>query len=224
MKKSAIIVGATGLTGGILLNKLLADDRYDTIKVFGRSSVGMKHPKLEEHLVDLFELEQHADQFTADEVYCCIGTTKKKTPDEQQYRKIDFGIPTTAANLCKANDISTFLVMSSMGANPDSSIFYSRTKGEMEVEVLAQNIEHTFILRPSLITGNRSEKRSLEKFMVGLMSVVNVLLIRALKKYRSIKASDIAQAMIHLANEKPDQSVFDSAEIQILARRENKTN
>nr|MBA3985883.1 nucleoside-diphosphate sugar epimerase [Flavobacteriales bacterium] len=100
MKKTAIILGATGLTGGFLLDLLLKDDQYSKIKLFSRSSVDLLHPKLEEHLVDLFDLEQHSKEFQAEEVFCCIGTTNAKTPDNETYLKIDYGIPFAAAKLC----------------------------------------------------------------------------------------------------------------------------
>jgi uncharacterized protein YbjT (DUF2867 family) len=143
--KTAIILGATGLTGGILLQKLIEDPRYSKIKLFSRSRVAVKDQKIEEHLVDLFKLEDHKEIFTADEVFCCVGTTKAKTPDEETYRKIDYGIPVTAAVLTAENKIPVFAVISALGADAGSKIFYNRTKGEMERDVLKQQIEkHTY--------------------------------------------------------------------------------
>ena len=153
--KTAIILGATGLTGSILLRKLIEDDRYRKIKVFTRNHVKFKHEKIEEYLIDLFELDQFHNLFTADEVYCCIGTTKQKTPDKELYRKVDFCIPATAAKLSQKNKIETFQVISAMGANENSRIFYNRIKGEMEGAVMERHISNTYILRPSLIGGER---------------------------------------------------------------------
>lgn len=93
MGKTAIILGATGLTGSLVLEQLLVDDRYERILLFSRSSCGVDHPKLTEYLGDLLHLEEFKEQFKGDEVYVCIGTTRKKTPDPDEYRKIDFGIP-----------------------------------------------------------------------------------------------------------------------------------
>jgi uncharacterized protein YbjT (DUF2867 family) len=160
MKKTVIILGATGLTGSILLDFLLNDDRYEKIRLFSRSSVGISNPKLEEHLIDLFELENHKELFQADEVFCCIGTTKSKTPDNRVYRKIDYGIPFAAAKLCKENNINTYIIISAMGANPGSKVFYNKIKGEMERDILKQNIQNTYILQPGLIGGSRNEKRA----------------------------------------------------------------
>ncbi len=199
-KKSAIILGATGLTGGLLLDELLRDHRYDRIKIFSRSASKINHPKLEEYIGDLFSLSNFKSYFKADEVYCCIGTTKSKTPDKELYRKIDLGIPVAAAQLCLENEIDTFIVISALGANVKSAVFYNRIKGEMEEAVLAQGPAHTYILQPSIIGGKRDEKRVGEWIAKKLFSVFNMLLQGPLKKYRAIHPMTIAQAMIWLAN------------------------
>ncbi|GGW98598.1 NAD(P)H-binding protein [Salegentibacter mishustinae] len=200
MPKTAIILGATGLTGGMLLQQLLEDDRYEKIKLFSRSSVEIENPKIEEHLIDLFKLEEHKDKFTADEVFCCVGTTKSKTPDHETYTRIDRGIPIAAAKLCKENKVDTFLVVSALGANPKSRVFYNRTKGKMEQEVLEQEIKHTYILQPSLITGERKESRSFEKIGKIMLNFVNPFFLGTLRKYKSISAESIAKAMVAIAN------------------------
>jgi len=214
MKKKAIILGATGLTGGLLLDLLLNDDRYSKIKLFSRSSVDLQHPKLEEHLVDLFDLQQHSKEFQAEEVFCCIGTTNAKTPDNETYRKIDYGIPFAAAKLCKENNISTFIVISALGANPKSKVFYNKTKGEMERDILAQNIENTYILQPALIAGGRKEKRlgeSIAKFFLGILNPILP------KKYRSISPETIAKAMVYIANKSHSNVRIESDKIKEIA-------
>lgn len=213
MGKTAIILGASGLTGSIILDKLLIDDRYSTIKIFSRKSIKNKNPKIIEKTGDLLELEKFKDDFTADEVYCCIGTTAKKVPDRKVYKKIDYGIPVKAAKLCIENKIDTFLVISSIGANPKSSVFYSRTKGEMERDVLKENIKNTYILRPSFILGERGEKRFGEAIGVGAAKLFEFILVGKLKKYRAITAEKIAGAMIYLANTKTDMPIIESDKI-----------
>ncbi|NJY61349.1 NAD(P)H-binding protein [Salinimicrobium sp. CDJ15-81-2] len=215
--KTAIILGATGLTGSILLEKLLEDNRYSKIKLFSRSSAGVNNDKIEEHLVDLFELEKHSKDFNADEVFCCIGTTQAKTPDEETYYKIDHGIPVTAAKLAKQNNISRFLVISALGADVESRFFYNRTKGEMERDVLAQGIAETYLMEPSFITGKRKENRSLEAVGGKVMGVANHLLVGPLKKYRSIHAGTIADAMIYVANNVYSGDRIKSDEIREIA-------
>ncbi|WP_324719660.1 NAD(P)H-binding protein [Salinimicrobium sp. HB62] len=215
--KTAIILGATGLTGGELLNRLLKDVRYKKIKLFSRSAIGLKNEKIEEHLIDLFELEKYAEDFQADEVHCCIGTTQAKTPDDETYHKIDYGIPVTAAKLAKENNIGRFLVISALGAHVNSKFFYNRTKGEMERDVLALGIPETYILQPSLIAGRREEKRPFEAAWKKVMSVGNHLLVGPLKKYRSIHAGVIADAMVYLANNKYSVIRIESDEIREIA-------
>ena len=195
-KKSAIILGATGLTGGLLLNELLEDHRYDTVKIFSRSPSNINHPKLTEYLGDLLALSNFKSDFTGDEVYCCIGTTKSKTPDKEKYRSIDYGIPVAAAHLSKENNIPAFFVISALGADAKSAIFYNKIKGQMQ----------------------RDERRLGEWIAQKVFSVFNMLLLGPMKKYRSIQASTIAKAMIWLANNKYSTSRIMSDEIENIAQ------
>ncbi|MAN59620.1 MAG: nucleoside-diphosphate sugar epimerase [Flavobacteriaceae bacterium] len=195
MGKTAIVLGATGLVGGHVVRQLIRDSDVERIKIFGRNAAGINHPKVEEFLLDLFQLETYAQKFTGDVVFCCVGTTKAKTPDKETYRRIDYGIPVTAAQLAAANDIETFVVVSSLGANVSSSIFYNRTKGEMERDVLTIQIPRTYVVQPSLIGGNRSEKRTGERLAQRFSEIFGFLLPR---KYKMIHAETIAKAMLKL--------------------------
>lgn len=215
--KTAIILGATGLTGGILLQHLLKDDRYERIKVFTRKTVGFDHPKLEEHIVDLFELEKVQQDFVADEIYCCVGSTKAKTPDLEVYRRVDYGIPLSAARLAKRNGINCLLIVSALGADPDSRFFYNRIKGEMERDVLQENLPQTYFFQPSLITGDRKEKRTFESLWKQVMKAGNYMLLGPFKKYRSISAQVIARAMIRVANSEYSEIRIESDEIKNIA-------
>ncbi len=209
MKKTAIILGATGLTGGYLLDMLLDSDEYDKVKVFTRTSTGKQHPKMEETICDLLNLQQHAADFTADEVFCCIGTTKAKTPDKRLYHKIDFGIPVAAAELAEANKIASFSVISAIGANKNSRVFYSRTKGEMEEAILQKNIPNILIYRPSIIFGKRKDKRWFENMGLFFTKVLQVFFIGKLQNYKSIHAKDLAQAIyLGVSNKKGHRVVF----------------
>lgn len=217
--KTAIILGATGLTGGILLDILLANAHYKKIILFSRSTVGRIHPKLEENLIDLFDLELHADKFRADEVFCCIGTTKSKTPNKNIYKKIDYGIPLSAAKLCRKNDIPAIILISALGANTKSSMFYNRIKGEMEQDVLKCNIPKTHIMQPALIGGKREEKRVGEWIFKQLFGLFNLLLVGPLEKYRSIAPETIAKAMVWLANHEYGKIRIESDEIKIIGNK-----
>lgn len=217
MGKTAIILGATGLTGNLVLRKLVQNDTYERIILFSRHHSNIKHPKIEEHLIDLFELDKHKEKFVADEVFCCIGTTKSKTPDKEIYKKIDYGIPVTAARLSAENSIDTFVVISALGADANSSIFYNKVKGEMQMDVLNQGIKNIFILQPSLISGDREEGRFFENLAKSTMKLVNPLLVGSLKKYRSIHPELIAEAMIRVANNGYAKIIIPSNEIQEIA-------
>lgn len=219
MKKTAIILGATGLTGTILLQKLIEDDRYESIKLFSRSKIQGLPKKVTQVIVDLLKLDQYKADFNADEVYCCIGTTANKTPDKQLYKKIDYGIPVTAAKLSKENNITTFLVISAMGANKTSRVFYNKTKGRMEYDVLQQNIQNTYILQPSIIGGNRNEKRIGEKIGLRVFKLIQPLFFGKLKKYSITEAEHIAQAMINLANSTSTEKVITSDQIKEISKK-----
>jgi len=210
-KKTAILIGATGLTGGILLSLLLADDSFKKVKVFGRSSTGITHPKLEEHLGDMFQMQHFSEVFTGDVVFCCIGTTKAKTPNKETYKKIDYGIPVAAEKLAKQQGISVFEVISALGANATSSTFYNKVKGEMERDVLAVGIDKTFIFQPSLIGGNRSEKRFGEKIAQVVMGTLGFLVP---KKYKIIAPEVIAKAMLQVAHHGYHKVIIENDEMK----------
>lgn len=216
IKKTAIILGATGLTGGYLLDFLLEDDRYEHIKLFSRSSIKNNHPKIKEYLIDMFDLASSKMDFMADEIFCCIGTTAKKTPDKKLYEQIDYGIPVNAIRLAKENGISTFVVMSSMGANANSRVFYNKLKGRMEDDILAAGIANTYIVRPALIGGDRNESRPGEYFGKQVFKVLNPIMIGGLRKYKMIDAMKIAKAMIWLANNKREDTIVESDILQEL--------
>jgi len=217
--KSAIILGATGLTGGLLLEMLLNDKRYNKIKLFSRSSTGLSNDKIEEYIGNITDLKAFKNDFRADEVFCCIGTTNAKTPNKQLYRKIDYGIPVNAAKLCRENEIDTLIIISALGANSKSTIFYNRIKGEMEDTVLEFLIPKTHIVQPSLIGGKREEKRIGELIFKQLMRVANLVMAGPLKKYKSIHPKYIANAIVWLANNEYEYVKIPSDTIQNLGSK-----
>jgi uncharacterized protein YbjT (DUF2867 family) len=215
---TALILGATGLTGSLLLKRLIADERYSKIKLFSRRSSDVNSPKVKEFTGEILNLENFKNDFTGDEVYCCIGTTTAKTSDKNLYREIDYGIPTKAAMIARQNNIPTFMVVSAIGANAKSKIFYNKTKGEMEQDVLKQGIPNTFILRPSLITGNRGEKRLGEQIGSAIMNLMNPLMIGRFRKYRSVNADCIAAAMVNLAQSGYHENIIESDKIKEIGQ------
>ncbi|MBB2149984.1 oxidoreductase [Pedobacter gandavensis] len=207
MKKKAILLGASGLIGSSLLTQLLDSPEYEAVLVIVRKKLGMEHQKLKQLVVDFERLNDFAKEITGDVVFCCLGTTKSKTPDLDLYRKIDYLYPLDAAAITQANGAKQYHLISSIGANPNSSIFYSRTKGETERDLQSIPFQSIHIYRPSLLDGERKEHRSAERLMIGVMRVLNPILIGALRKYRSIKIENVALAMLKVSL-KDNEGVF----------------
>lgn len=211
MSKKAIILGASGLTGSLVLQELLDDNRYSEITLILRKKIPKDHPKVKQVIMDLLSLD--LSDLEADELYCCIGTTRKKTPDQAEYRLIDHGIPVEAAKQAKKNGIRTMCIVSAVDANPKSKIFYNRTKGEMERDALEHGPERMFILRPSIISGSRNEKRFGERVGIAIARIFRPFMFGALAKYRATDANAIAKTMIRLANSNEKSMTLESFDI-----------
>jgi uncharacterized protein YbjT (DUF2867 family) len=213
INKTAVVFGATGLVGKELIKLLLNDDRYEKVKIFTRWFPNISHPKLEEHIIDFARLEEYSAAMKADHVYCCLGTTAKKTPDKKAYEQIDLHLPVKIAEISRKNGCESYAVISSVGANEKSSNFYLRTKGLMEKGILLTGNDKIVIVRPSMLLGAREEKRSGESIAQSVMSFASVLLIGGLKKYKPIEASKVASAMVYLSNNKTEKSIFENNEL-----------
>jgi uncharacterized protein YbjT (DUF2867 family) len=187
------MAGATGLTGNPCLQELLKNENISEVFSIGRKQTGVKHPKLKEVLLQDNKLTEiiHADAYI-----CCLGTTIKKAGSKPAQKAIDLDLPVYLAKELKNNGCKTASVISSMGANAKSSIFYSRLKGQLEEALIEINFDSLSILRPSIIDGKRNEKRFGEKVGLGIMKVFDPLLFGSMRNYRSIKAVDIAKALV----------------------------
>jgi uncharacterized protein YbjT (DUF2867 family) len=192
----ATIIGATGLIGGHLLELLLNDPSFTMVRVLIRRPMDIHHAKLEKKLVDFSDLESFRLALEGtDVIFCTIGTTMKKMKgDKEAYRKVDHDIAVNAARLGKANGCEKFVLVSAVGANSKSSNFYLKLKGEIEEAVQASGIDDVYILRPSLLLGNRKEFRLTEKLASWLAPLFAFILPA---KYRPVKASEVAKAMIN---------------------------
>jgi uncharacterized protein YbjT (DUF2867 family) len=195
MAKKAIIAGASGLIGGLLLDILLKQPGYDEVLILVRKDLPVQHIKLKQLIVDFERLDDYTDKITGDVIFCCLGSTRKKTPDLTVYRKIDQDYPLQLAKIALHNGIGQYHLVSAIGANAASSNFYTKMKGETEAALKKVGLRSLHIYQPSFLTGDRKEKRQGEGFLVGLMKVLDPLLIGSLKKYRSIPAKTVAQAM-----------------------------
>lgn len=199
--KSAVLFGASGLVGSSLLTQLLDHPGYDRIIIVVRKPLPIKHSKLIMIIGDYAALPGLKDQIRADEVFITLGTTKKKTPDQNEYYRVDHDYPVLAASIAKENGARSVLLVSAIDANANSKIFYVRTKGKVEADIIALGFEHTYIFRPSMLVGDRQESRPAERLFIGLFAMINPLLTGSWKRYRSIKVKDLAAAMITAADD-----------------------
>ena len=191
----AIIAGASGLIGGNLLNILLQQPGYDEVLVLVRKELPIEHPKLKQQVIDFEHLEAYSELIKGNVIFCCLGSTRSKTPDLKEYRKIDYDYPLQLAVIGHRNKISKYFLVSSIGADASSSNFYTKIKGETEASVIKIALPVLHIFRPSALTGDRKENRFAESIFTAILKIVNPLLLGSLKKYRSIPASTVAAAM-----------------------------
>lgn len=216
-KRRALLLGASGLIGGHCLTLLLQDDAYDKVVILVRKQLPQSDPKLIQHIVDFDRLREHADWFQADDVFCCLGTTIKKAGSQEAFRKVDFTYAYESAQLAADNGAEHFLLVSSLGADANSSVFYSRVKGELEIAVTALPFTAVSIFQPSLLLGERAEFRLGERIAEPVMKALSFLLFGPLRKYRAIEARTVAAAMIEVAKLQPKGvKVYESDRIQEL--------
>jgi uncharacterized protein YbjT (DUF2867 family) len=207
MSNKAIIAGASGLIGSKLLNILLQQAAYDEILILVRKELPIADKKLVQLVIDFEKLDEYSGAIAGHAVFCCLGSTKKKTPDLTEYRKIDHDYPVKLAQLAKQNGVEQYHLVSAIGANSKSSNFYTKMKGETEEDIQKVGLKCLHIYQPSLLTGDRKESRPAERFAIGLMKIIDPILIGSLKKYRSIPAETVARAMFN-ESQKKEEGVF----------------
>ena len=195
MAKKAIIAGASGLIGSLLLDIILQRSEYDEVLILVRKELPLQHIKLKQQVVDFDRLTEYSALLTGDVVFSCLGSTQKKTPELTVYRKIDHDYPLHLAEIALKNKIGQYHLVSSLGANPAASNFYLKMKGETEADIKKVGLHSLHIYQPAFLIGDRKEKRRGERFLVALMKIIDPLLIGGLKKYRSIPAKTVAMAM-----------------------------
>ena len=211
--KTALIFGPTGLIGGILLKLLANDHKYKKIKVFVRSSISNIDPKIEVVQTDFTKLENIKSEIKGDDCFFCIGTTRKKTPNKQDYINTEYNLPLTIGKICKNNDVKNFTYISSLGASAKKYNLYLRNKGMAEDELSKLNFNKFIIIRPSFLIGKRKEERLGEKIGIFAMKCISPLLVRGLKKYKSINAEIVAKSMIKISNSEIQSGVFEPPQL-----------
>lgn len=216
-KRTAIIFGSTGLIGNLLLEELIHSAEYAEIRIFVRQPTGISEAKVLEYAVDFSNHDSYSSLITGDDIFICLGTTIKKAGSVKKMEEIDRDLPVKIAATALANGVKKIAVVSSIGANPNASNYYMRIKGEMEQEIMKLKFENTAIVRPSMLLGERKEKRAGETAGKVVMKIVHPLLVGKMKKYRGIHGKDVARAMIAILKQEYIKTIYDSGELQMIA-------
>lgn len=209
-----MVLGATGLVGGQALRLLLDDPAFSRVVVLGRRPLeGFASPKLRQEVVELERMEERAGAFAVDQLLCALGTTIRVAGSQAAFRRVDHDYPVAAARLALAGGASHYLLVSAMGANARSRVFYNRVKGEVEADLRALPFRSVTIARPSLLLGERAKFRLGEEVAKKLGWMIP-------GKYRPIQARDVAAALVRAAREDlPGVRVIESRALRAMARR-----
>jgi uncharacterized protein YbjT (DUF2867 family) len=207
-EKTATILGSTGMIGRYLLDLLLADEYFKIVRILVRRPISKKDPRMEVKLVDFNDAESFKLALEgSDAIFSCIGTTQKNVKGNNElYRKIDLDIPLKAARFGKDEGCRKFILVSSVGASRSSRNFYLQLKGELEHSLHKVGLDAVHIMQPSMLLGERNEKRTAEHMIQGTMKLLSPLLIRSLRKYKAIHGKTVAAAMLKAA--KGDEKGF----------------
>jgi len=215
--KTALLFGSSGLVGGHLLNQLIKDTNYSKIKLFVRSVPEISDPKVEIIKTDFNNLENHKEDIKGDDCFFSIGTTKKNSPDKDEYKRVELDVPKEIAKIAKSNLVNSFIFVSALYANPKSSGEYIRFKGQVEEELKELNFPKLGIMRPSFLIGNRKEKRASETIGIFVFKLLSPLLLGPLKKMKPIHSETVARAMIAVIQNDIQQTIFESNEISEIS-------
>lgn len=197
--KTAIIIGATGLVGSTLVKQLLDNPAYSKVVLLLRKPLNISHSKLFQEIIDFDKLD--ASKIVGDDLFCAMGTTLAKAGSKEGQYKIDCTYPYEIGKIAKANGVKQYILVSSVGANFESSNFYLRTKGDLEKKIQSLGFQNFVSIRPSMLLGDRGEFRLGEKIGKVLFNMLSPLLFGSLRKYHGIEAADVAKAMQRFANQ-----------------------
>ncbi len=219
LDKSIALFGATGLVGSECLRLLPNDGGFSRVVIFTRRPISVKpndaadHPAIETHVLDFEQIERQGMMLAVDQIVCALGTTIRKAGSRQEFRKVDFDYPLAIARTALTQGARHFLLVSALGANAGSRLFYTRVKGELEAAILALPFRSHTIVRPSLLLGKRAEFRLGEKIAEWLAFLMP-------KKYKPVSAAAVAEALVASAREdRPGKRIIESAEIRASAGR-----
>ena len=194
--KIALVAGASGLVGGLLVEALIQAPDYSRVFALTRRPLGREHPKLANRIVIFERMAEQLKGLTAQDAFCCIGTTIAEAGSQEAFREVDVDAVLLFAQAARAAGVTRFVVLSSVGASPKSKKFYLRTKAEMEDAVSMVGFPSVDILQPGLLLGSRRQTRTLETLGGILAPVINPLLTGSREAYRAIPAEVVARAML----------------------------
>jgi uncharacterized protein YbjT (DUF2867 family) len=212
--RTALIFGATGLVGNLLLEELVTSARYSSVKIFVRQVTGLSSTKVTEIKTDLTDIDALASELTGDDLFICLGTTIKKAGSVAAMEQIDRDLPVKIARTAFSAGVRNLAVVSSIGASAASANYYLRIKGEMEAGMLQTGFINCIIARPSMLLGERKERRVKELIGKTAMKTLQPLMIGKLQRYRAIHGRDVARAMIVLLNNNCGTCIVESDELQ----------
>ena len=197
---TALLLGATGLVGRHTLQRLAADDRWTRVVTLDRRPLPPASATHEPHVVDFDRLGDLDEAlFAADSLFCALGTTIKKAGSKDAFRRVDLEIPAHVARRARAAGASQALLVSALGADARSRVFYTRVKGEAEAAFAGAGFEAVQIAQPSLLTGDRDETRTGEQVGGAVLGVLTPILVGPLRNLRPTAATDVAEALVTLA-------------------------
>ncbi len=194
-----LLAGATGLVGGHCLRKLLADDDIGQVTALVRRPLEQAHPKLTVRVVDFDHLRDQAGTIDADAVLCCLGTTHRAAGSPEAFAKVDHIYVAELAKLAAARGAARFVLVSAVGADPGSPVFYNRVKGRAEAAVSELRFKAVHLLRPSLLLGERPEPRPVEDWSKQLAPFWSLFAWGPFSHYRPVPAESVAAKMVELA-------------------------
>ena len=215
--RSALLLGASGLVGARLLTRLLAHPAYERVTIWVRRPVQLQIHKFAQVVVDFERLREYADKCDAQDVYVALGTTIKAAGSHEAFRRVDHDYPLEIARIALQRGAQRFLMVSALGADAQSKVFYNRVKGETEADIRALGLAKVWFFRPSLLVGDRREPRPGERAALAAGKVISPFLIGGLRKYRPIAADAVAAAMVHAAVHDISPGVVESDQIARLA-------
>lgn len=211
MKLTANVIGATGLVGRYLVQQLLENANFEKVRIFVRRDAGIEHPKLEQQIVDFSDERSWGKHLIGDVLFSALGTTLKQAGGKDKQYEIDFTFNLNFAKKAKENGIENYVLVSSVGANATSSLFYTRMKGELDEAVQQIGFKNLAILRPTSLVGERKERRIAEEMSIP---VVNFVTKFVFKKYKPIHGKTVAQAMINVVlHPNPEKTIWEADEV-----------